>query len=433
MSGARVWVIGSGAREHALAWKLSKSPQVVSIGVVPGNDGMSPEWDRIPAKLAEGKVEFERLARVAREQSVSLVVVGPDQPLADGLVDCFEAQGLSCFGPSREASKLEWSKAFSKEVMQAAQVPTARFWAFENASEAKRLLKSVPWGARGWVIKADGLALGKGVRVCRELSEAESAASEFLALSGKIIVEEEVRGQESSWFAFCEGERCVLLDAARDYKQLKDQGQGPNTGGMGAYSPLSEFDARFAQRVREEVFLPVLREMVKRGSPYRGILYAGLMVDSTSGQYWVLEFNARFGDPEAQVLLARMEDDFFGWAAAVAQRKLAERPSEVRFTPEAAVYVVAASAGYPESPQLGASLPWNLAQVPEHPPHLFFAGVRREDPSPSARLQCSGGRVLGVMGRGADLKQARSQAYARLERIRFEGMQFRKDIGEARS
>jgi len=432
-------VIGSGGREHALAWKLASSPRVARVIVAPGNDGMPSEWERWPVDLSKGGPSFEDLARRAREAQVSLTVIGPDDPLAAGIADVFSAAGLTVFGPSASAARIEASKAFAKDVMNEAKVPTARYEVFKSAAEARRFLKA-EWKPPGWVIKADGLALGKGVRVCGELAEALLATDELIGVSGRILVEERLSGAESSWMAFCDGIHASLFAPARDHKRLLDRDIGPNTGGMGAYSPLADLSDDFAERVRTEVFLPTLREMKRRGAEFRGMLYAGLMIERTESpnrRFHVLEFNARFGDPEAQVLLARMTGDLYDWCERSAQGDLIAMPERVPMKPDAALIIVGAADGYPDNPKAGARLT-GLDRALQNSqteragsvavPAYFTAGVRREE----SGLTVSGGRVFGAMGIGPQLVDARAMAYERLEAARFEGMKSRTDIGQPR-
>ncbi|HCM40478.1 MAG: phosphoribosylamine--glycine ligase [Bdellovibrionales bacterium GWB1_52_6] len=430
MSGTRkVLIVGSGGREHALAWKLSLSPQVGSVIVAPGNDGWPVAWSRwAEANFAE-MAAMKALARRAREAQVDLAVIGPDDPLANGIVDAFNAEGIACFGPTRAAAQLEASKAFAKEVMRAAGVPTAEAFVANSLEEAEAAL--VRFGKRDVVVKADGLALGKGVRVCFSPEEARQASQELFAISGRLLIEEKLQGEEISWMAFCDGEKCALLEPARDHKQLKDGNLGPNTGGMGAFSPVPGIPEHWYERMRSEVFHPVLKEMKRRGTPFRGLLYAGLMVDLQHDQFWVLEFNARFGDPEAQVLLPRMDEDFYEWCLASAQGQF---PSavRVRFKSDSAVVVVAAARGYPEKPQAGVSVSGKPGQSHEQSsgvPEIFWAGVTRQ----GQELVTSGGRVFGAMGMGPTLEQARAQAYERLSSRSFEQMVFRKDIALAQT
>jgi len=440
--GATVLVIGSGGREHALVWKLSMSPKVARVIAAPGNDGFdggfefSKKVDRWPAKLSLGgseqQSEFKRLGVRALEEKVDLVVVGPDNPLADGIVDVLEAQGLRCFGPTKAAAQLESSKAFAKDVMKAAGVPTAKYFVAKENAEAQKILKSVPWPAPGkpggWVIKADGLALGKGVRVCSTYEEASQAAADLIGISGSLVIEERLQGEEISWFAFCDGEICALFEPARDYKRLNDGGEGPNTGGMGAFSPVPGIPASWKERVRKEVFLPMLQEMKRRGTPFKGLLYAGLMCDVAADRFWIIEFNARFGDPETQVLLPRMTDDLYSWCEATAAGDLsrATGKADVQFSSQVAVGIVGAARGYPEKPERGHELKFLQPESPESKEELsyFYAGVLRDGPF----LRSSGGRVFLALGLGSNFEQARTQAYQRIGHVKFEGMQFRSDI-----
>jgi phosphoribosylamine--glycine ligase len=439
VSGSTVLVVGAGGREHALAWKLAQSPSVARVIVAPGNPGMPRAWTRWT--FGSSASEFAALAMRARDERVDLVVVGPDNPLADGLVDVLEAHGCLAFGPSRAAARVEASKAFAKKVMKSAGVPTARYWVARSLEEARKILKSVPWGA-GWVIKADGLALGKGVRVCSALDEALQACEDLIRISPELVIEERLTGEELSWMAFCDGTRCALLEPARDYKRVRDGDEGPNTGGMGAFSPIPGIPAGFGERVRAEVFEPALRELARLGASFKGLLYAGIMADFARDQYWVLEFNARFGDPETQALMPRIQGDIYPWFEACARGELRELPSVVPFVSESAVFVVGAARGYPESPEKGQTLA-GLSAFPETAPEGYFcAGVALSDRTVDvtgdaaaasgpggAELMSAGGRVFGALGMGTTLESARSQAYDRLRQVSFEGMHFRRDVG----
>jgi phosphoribosylamine--glycine ligase len=425
-----VLVVGAGAREHALAWKLAQSPRVSRLVVAPGNDGMPEAWERWPVSLK--KEDLPSLAERAKAEGIDLVVVGPDNPLADGLVDELHRVGVLTFGPTAAAARIEASKIFAKEVMSAAGVPTAKYFTVSSLAEATRVLSALPWPPQmghGWVIKADGLALGKGVVVCRSKDEAVHAVEALLPISGRVLIEECVKGEELSWMAFCDGAGCALLEPARDYKRIGDDDQGPNTGGMGAFSPVPQVHGagdlaydEWADRVRERVFEPVLREMTKRGAPFQGLLYAGLMVDFTKRKFWVLEFNARFGDPETQVLMPRIEGDVLDWFEAAASGDLSSLPKQIPFKKEAAVYVVAAAAGYPENPEKGQ----NISGVIPGAEGFFFAGVRRAGEA----LETSGGRVLGALGTGGSIDEARLDAYLRISKVHFEGLQRRSDIAK---
>ena len=424
-----VLVIGSGGREHAIAWRLAQSSQVTRIIVAPGNAGMPTEWERWILPVAQGSFthrDFESLAQRAKDEGVCLAVVGPDDLLAAGIVDVFDSHGVPCMGPTAQAAKIEASKSFAKDVMVAAQIPTARFWSVESLEEAKKILRSVPWNpGGGWVIKADGLALGKGVQVCESFEVAEKAVHELFPLSRRLVIEEKLVGDEISWMAFCDGSRCALLDTARDYKRLLDHNEGPNTGGMGAFSPIPNLPADLEKRVRDQVFLPALEEMRKRGTPFRGVLYAGLMIDLKKDQFWVLEFNARFGDPETQVLLPRIEGDFFEWCLAIAKGDLSSLPERVPFVKDVALYVVAASKGYPGKVDAGKMIEFKTSPIGTY----FFSGVRHEGHG----LVSAGGRVLGALGCGSNLEMARDSAYRLIEEVHFDGMQFRTDIGDMTS
>ncbi len=420
-----ILIVGSGAREHALGWKLAQSSQVSKIIIAPGNAGMPSSWERWQIALSKDKEAFADLANRAIDARVDLAVIGPDNPLADGIVDVFEEKGILTFGPRAAAAQIEASKSFAKEIMVAADVPTARYWVAHTEEEAKKILKSVPWknhsaqknAPLGWVIKADGLALGKGVRVCTSLSDALIAATDLIQISNSLVIEEMLSGEEISWMAICDGQNCALLDPARDYKRLLNDNEGPNTGGMGAYSPIQNIPIGFEKRIRERVFLPVLKELNRRGAEFKGVLYAGLMVDFKKDQFWVLEFNSRFGDPETQVLLPRIEGDVDVWFEAAARGNLSILPDRVPFRLDAAVYVVAAAKGYPENPETGKIIEGQSDSI-------FYAGVKKEN----SDLLTSGGRVFGALGMGEDLERAKASAYLKLKQIHFEGMQFRSDI-----
>ena len=413
-----VLVIGSGGREHALAWKLAQSALVSKVIVAPGNDGMPAEWDRWQDAP---DLSYDELASRAEVAGVTLAVIGPDQALAAGIVDVFTDYDIAVFGPSQKAARLEASKSFAKEVMSSAGVSTPRYHLVRSVGEATSFFEMV--GEQGgWVVKADGLALGKGVHVSSSIPDALQAVERMLKISDQVLLEEKVSGEEISWLAFCDGEHAVLLDPARDYKRIGTGDTGPNTGGMGAFSPVPGVPSGFSERLRKEVFEPVLAEMKKRGAPFRGILYAGLMVDFKSDRYSVLEFNARFGDPETQALLPRMSGDLFEWCMACANSDLSKMPKAVSFSGERSVFVVAASAGYPEKPEVGSEITGEIAD-----PVFFTAGVKRNG---RGRLETSGGRVFGALGMAPDFASARKQAYARLAGASFSGMQFRTDIAE---
>jgi len=429
----RVLVIGGGAREHAIAWKILQSDEVGTLILAPGNDGAylqlkaQAEW--MGKTVERWKVDlsgegFDRLCVRAKEAGVDLTVVGPDDPLAHGICDVFRRSELLILGPSQAAARLESSKSFAKEVMSSAGIPTAKYQSFTDFDEAKAFLEKADWSRGGWVVKADGLALGKGVEVCSECSAALSALERLFPLSQQVVIEEMLFGKEVSWFALCDGNEASFFEPARDYKRVFDLDEGPNTGGMGAFSPVSEVLA-LEHSVRSEVVVPLLKEMKRRGTPFSGLLYCGLIVSENLEDFWVLEFNARFGDPETQILLPRMDGDLFFWLTKTAKGELVDLPRTIPSAKGAGVYVVAASEGYPDHPKVGQKIEGSLLNHSEDGvPHLFCAGVR----SAGDHFETSGGRVLGGVGLGQTILQARSKAYEIIETVQFEGMHFRKDI-----
>lgn len=437
-----VAVIGSGAREHAIAGKIAKDAAKenlpLNLLLVPGNDGMYASLkkaftqlsiERVSASLAKGREEYERLAKELLEKKTDFAVIGPDDPLAMGIVDVFKAKGISTFGPTSGAAQIEASKAFSKQVMNAAGVPTAKFEVFTDIEAGKTFLKKADWSQHGWVIKADGLALGKGVVVCKTLEQSLEAIEQLHKISGKTLIEEELTGEELTWMAICDGETAALLDPARDYKRVGTGNVGGNTGGMGAVSPLPGISQTLRERVREKVFMPVMAEMKKRGVPFQGILYAGLMWNKTRDTFWVIEFNARFGDPEAEVVLPRWEGSFLNWCVAAAKGELAKLSKDVPFVDSTFVYIVGAARGYPDQPEKGALIK-NAEELLGGP--YFCAGIEGNEVT---GFKVSGGRVLGALASApgisaASVVQARETARQRIEKIQFDGKHFRTDIAE---
>ncbi|MBX7101659.1 MAG: phosphoribosylamine--glycine ligase [Myxococcaceae bacterium] len=406
----KVLVLGSGAREHALAWKLSQSEQLQALTVAPGNGA-------IATRFATEDVELTAPAQVvalARKLEVDLVVVGPEAPLVAGAADALRAAGIAVFGPDQAAARIEGSKAFAKDVMAAAQVPTARTEVFDDPAKAKARLAS--FGPV--VVKADGLAQGKGVVVASSEEEAAQAI-DTLASTGagtRLLLEERLLGREVSVMALCDGERYALLPASQDFKRLLDGDRGPNTGGMGAWSaaellPPGELEALGAQAIA-----PVLAELSRRGCPFRGALYAGLMLTPQGPR--VLEYNCRLGDPETQVLMLQLGEDLLPHLDAAARGRL--RPGPLAVRPGASVGVVLASPGYPERPSLGG----RLAVTPPAEGELFFAGVGRV----SGQLVAQGGRVLTAAAWGPTVARARALAYRAVQGVQLEGAQVRQDI-----
>jgi phosphoribosylamine--glycine ligase len=444
-----VLLFGAGGREHEIARRLLDSPNLRTLIWAPGQDAGFENLRRTVSKTANASRKqivrwedgawatnrAESLIQRAHEAGVTLVILSQDNDLASGAADAFRSAGFSVFGPSRDAARIEWSKAFSKEICKGADVRTAKAHVAKSRDEAERILRDVEWSAaKKWVVKADGLALGKGVVVAETREEALASLEALGKYGNEFIIEERLAGEECSWFAFADGETFSLLDPAKDYKRLRDGQTGPNTGGMGAVSPAPGTTPEMRERIRREVFTPIFGELRKRGIPYQGLLYAGLMVDETGGgtgapAIAVLEFNARFGDPETQALLPRLlpgaKGDLLLWMAACARGTLSDYPRDVPFTERTAVYVVAAAEGYPDAPKTGAPIRLDDEILAEET--FRFAGVKRTG---SAGWVVSGGRVLGATGMGATVDSARSEAYRSLERVLFPGAQIRKDIGK---
>ncbi len=417
----RILVVGSGGREHALAWKISRSPLVRELFAAPGNPGIA----RVAKPVALDARDVDATARFARENQIDLVVVGPEGPLVAGLADVVAKQGIAVFGPSAAAAEIEGSKAFAKDVMQAAGIPTAEYAAFTDLASAAAYAR-----ARGGkvVVKADGLAAGKGVVVCGDPAEAEAALRAMLvegahgAAGAKVVVEERLEGPEASCIAFTDGERVRMLAAAQDHKRIFDGDRGPNTGGMGAFSPTPNVGPDLLADVERAVLLPAVREMARRGRPFRGALYAGLMLTPKGPR--VLEFNARLGDPETQPILMRMRNDIVPALLATARGDLSGVALE--FDARAAVGVVLAAEGYPGKVASGDAIEGADGAFPDDV-QVFHAGTTQ---SQDGRVVTSGGRVLTVCALGDGLDDAARRAYEAIGRIRFRGMQYRKDIGK---
>ncbi|QDY77705.1 phosphoribosylamine--glycine ligase [Streptomyces qinzhouensis] len=408
----KVLVIGGGAREHALCRSLSLDPDVTAVHCAPGNAGIGEVAELHPVDALDGAA----VARLAAELEAGLVVVGPEAPLVAGVADAVRAAGIPCFGPSREAARLEGSKAFAKDVMAAAGVPTARSYVCTDSEEIDEALDA--FGAP-YVVKDDGLAAGKGVVVTQDLAAARAHA---LACD-RVVIEEYLDGPEVSLFAITDGETVVPLTPAQDFKRALDGDEGPNTGGMGAYSPLPWADPKLVDDVMNTVLQPTVDELRRRGTPFAGLLYAGLAI--TSRGVRVIEFNARFGDPETQVVLARLRTPLAGVLLHAARGTLADEPP-LRWHEDAAVTVVIASHNYPDTPRTGDPIT-GLAEVAgKDAPHAYVlhAGTRQDGDS----VVSAGGRVLSVTATGKDLREARERAYAAIGRIGLDGSHHRTDI-----
>ncbi|NMB77422.1 MAG: phosphoribosylamine--glycine ligase [Myxococcales bacterium] len=417
----RVMLLGSGGREHALAWCFSKSPQCERLLCLPGNPGIAVLEN---CTCVEGSAEdLESVLRSVREQRPDLVVVGPEAPLVAGLADRLLDAGVTVLGPTRAGAQLEGSKAFAKEIMRESGIPTAAFESFADAAAARSFLQAHPGR---WVVKADGLAAGKGVFPCDGVSEAVAAVSRLMeerafgVAGARVVIEEYLEGEEASCIALTDGSHVVMLPFSQDHKRALDGDRGPNTGGMGAYSPAPVADEALAQLVRQQVFSPLLSALRRRGIEYRGFLYAGLMI--TQGAPRVLEFNVRLGDPETQALLPRLESDLLPLVYAAATGTLAG--ANLACSPRASVCVVLASRGYPGPYEKG--LPITGLQSAQALPDtfVFHAGTRRE----RGQWLTAGGRVLGVTALGDDIPAAVAAAYRAVAAIEFSGKTYRRDI-----
>ncbi len=409
-------VIGNGAREHAMAWKLAQSPKVQRVYVAPGNGGTASD----PALVNVPITDLAALADFAEQEKIVLTVVGPEAPLAAGVVDLFRSRGLRIFGPTRAAAQLESSKAFAKDFMQRHGIPTARHAVFDDAAAAH---VHVDQHGAPIVIKADGLAAGKGVVVAMTAEEAHVAIDFMLREPGTVVIEEFMAGEEASFIVVADGKHALALATSQDHKRIGDGDTGPNTGGMGAYSPAPVVTPEVHARVMREVILPAINGMAADGHPFSGFLYAGLMIDG-DGKARVVEFNARLGDPEAQVLLMRLKSDLYELLMAATDTQGGVRDTQLHWDRRSALGVVMASAGYPASPRPGDAITGIPAGTQDM--HVFHAATMK---NAAGKLVTSGGRVLTVTALGDPLRVAQQHAYAALSPIRFDGMQFRHDIG----
>ena len=422
----KVLVVGGGGREHALAWKLKQSSRVAQVFVAPGNGGTALDPDLINVPISD----VAELARWALEQGIALTVVGPEAPLAAGIVDAFRAQGLRIFGPTQAAAQLESSKAFSKAFMQRHGIPTAAYQAFGDAAAAHAYVEQM--GAP-IVVKADGLAAGKGVVVAQTLAEAHAAIDFMLqgnapglahnAGGARVVIEAFLEGEEASFIVLCDGQQVLALATSQDHKRLLDADLGPNTGGMGAYSPAPVVTPEVHQRALDEVIWPTVRGMAADGIPYTGFLYAGLMI-GPDGSVRTLEFNCRLGDPETQPILLRLQSDLAEVLLAATEQRLHQ--IDLKWDERVALGVVLAAHGYPHDPRKGDAIELQGAALAQGPDAvLFHAGTALQH----GQLRSTGGRVLCATALGADVAQAQRRAYELLQGVHFDGMQYRNDIG----
>ena len=417
----KVLVVGGGGREHALVWKIAQSPLVTQVFCAPGNPGTADLALNLPIRVDE----IDKLLGFAKSEGIDLTVVGPEQPLSLGIVDLFQEYGLKVFGPSRSAARIEASKAFSKDLMQKYQIPTAAYGVFTEVDPALAFIRQT--GAP-IVVKADGLAAGKGVVVAQTIEEANNAVREMLTgnafgdAGSRVVIEEFLEGEEASFLVITDGKEVISLASAQDHKAIFDGDQGPNTGGMGAYSPAPVVTTQVHAAAMEQVVQRAVDGMAAEGCPYRGILYAGLMIKD--GQVKTLEFNARFGDPECQPLLMRMKSDLVPLLLAVAEGSLAGR--FIEWYDQAAVCVVMAAEGYPGDYPKGDAITGIEAAEEFEQVKVFHAGTAEKD----GAVVTAGGRVLGVTALGEDVAAAIAQAYRAVDRISWRGVQFRSDIGK---
>ena len=416
--GMKVLIVGGGGREHAIATCVAKSPKVDKIYCAPGNAGIGPIAECVPI----GAMEFDKIVAFAKEQAIDLTIVGMDDPLGGGLVDALEAEGLRAFGPRKNAAILEGSKAFSKDLMKKYNIPTAAYENFDNAEEAIKYLKEQ--ASFPIVLKADGLALGKGVLICNTLEEALAGVDEIMldkkfgAAGNRMVIEEFMTGREVSVLSFVDGKTIRIMTSAQDHKRAKDGDQGLNTGGMGTVAPNPYYTPEIAQRCMKEIFLPTINAMNAEGRTFKGCLYFGLMLTENGPK--VIEYNCRFGDPETQVVLPLLESDLLTIMQATTNGTLAD--TEVRFSDKYACCVITASAGYPVSYKKG----FEITMTPEAAAHTYVAGAKLE----KGKLLTSGGRVTGTTAVAGSLADAIREAYRLASGVQFENAYRRSDIGQ---
>ena len=418
----KVLIVGSGGREHAIAWSVAKSPKVDKIYCAPGNAGIAEFAECVNIKA----MEFDKLVAFAKENAIDLTIIGMDDPLVGGVVDAFESEGLRVFGPRKNAAIIEGSKAFSKDLMKKYKIPTA---AYENFTDPDEAIKYLETAKMPIVLKADGLALGKGVLICNTLEEAKEGVKtlmldkQFGDAGNEIVIEEFMTGREVSVLAFCDGETIKCMTSAQDHKRAKDGDQGLNTGGMGTFSPSPFYNDEVEAFCEKYVYQSTIDAMASEGRPFTGILFTGLMITEDGPK--VLEYNARFGDPEAQVVLPRMKNDIIDVMEACIDGKLSD--VELEFEDNAAVCVVIASDGYPEKYDKGFEIKGLDTFKDKDGYYVFHAGTKFD----GDKIVTNGGRVLGVVAKGENLKAARANAYKATEWIDFANKYKRNDIGKA--
>ena len=421
----KVLVIGRGGREHAIVWKLSQSPRVTKVFCAPGNAGTAIDGENVALDITE----FDKLIKFAKKESIGLTVVGPEEPLTQGIVDAFQKEGLRIFGPNRSAARIEGSKVFAKQLMRHADVPTAEFKIFDHPEPAKYWVDTREYPV---VVKADGLAAGKGVIVCANGEEAKKAIDrvmineEFGGKAGRqIVIEKRLEGEELSALALVSGRAILPLPGSQDHKAAFDGDKGPNTGGMGAYCPATKATPELMAKIESEVFVPVVHGMKRARYPFSGLMYAGVMLTNQGPR--VLEFNARFGDPETQPLMIRLKSDLLDLLEAVVDEKLGELTEEqVVWDPRPAVCVVMAAGGYPGKIETGKPIAGLEEAAKMTDVKVFHGGTKRED----NRVVTDGGRVLGVTALGDTLADAKKRAYEAVAKISFKGAHYRTDIGD---
>lgn len=418
----KVLIVGSGGREHTIAWKVAQSPRVEKIYCAPGNAGIEEYAQCVDI----GAMEFEKLAAFAKEEQIDLTVIGMDDPLVGGVVDVFEQEGLRVFGPRKNAAILEGSKAFSKDLMKKYGIPTAAYENFTDPEEALAYLETAKFPI---VLKADGLALGKGVLICQNLEEAQAGVREIMEdkkfgdAGNTMVIEEFMTGREVSVLTFVDGKTIKTMTSAQDHKRAMDGDQGLNTGGMGTFSPSPFYTPEVDEFCKKYIYQPTVDAMAKEGRPFKGVIFFGLMLTGEGPK--VLEYNARFGDPEAQVVLPRMKNDIMDVFEACIDGTLDQL--DLQFEDNAAVCVVLASEGYPVSYEKGYPIRGLENFRDKDGYYVFHAGTKKKD----GQIVTNGGRVLGVVAKGEDLKKARANAYEAIKLVEFDNKYYRHDIGKA--